>query len=322
MQVIEIPINISMQKVEHIDITKLDLTDYVESLKNTSFSSREIYNACQIYKDMIDDPDCTIILTIAGSTQAAGCLQLYRDLVKYKMVDIIVATGASVIDMDLYEALGFHHYIGTSKVDDNELREQGIDRIYDTYIYEKDLKKVDQYICDIATDYGEPKPQSSSEFLHLLGEKTPNSLVNECYKANVPIFCPALNDSAAGFGLLKHKVENERHVIIDSVQDLKELTELKIQAKSTGLFMIGGGVPKNFAQDIVVAAEMLGHDVPLHKYAIQFTVADVRDGACSSSTLDEANSWGKVSDQATQMVYGEASSILPIVANYAYVNKK
>jgi len=271
---------------------------------------------------MIDDPDCTIILTIAGSTQAAGCLQLYRDLVKYKMVDIIVATGASVIDMDLYEALGFHHYIGTSKVDDNELREQGIDRIYDTYIYEEDLKKVDQYICDIATDYGEPKPQSSSEFLHLLGEKTPNSLVNECYKADVPIFCPALNDSAAGFGLLKHKVENERHVIIDSVQDLKELTELKINANSTGLFMIGGGVPKNFAQDIVVAAEMLGHDVPLHKYAIQFTVADVRDGACSSSTLDEANSWGKVSDQATQMVYGEASSILPIVANYAYVNKK
>ena len=222
------PINISMQKVEHIDITKLDLTDYVESLKNTSFSSREIYNACQIYKDMIDDPDCTIILTIAGSTQAAGCLQLYRDLVKYKMVDIIVATGASVIDMDLYEALGYSHYIGTSKVDDYELREQGIDRIYDTYIYEEDLKKVDQYVCDIATQYSEGSIMSSREFLNLLGKHTPNSLVNECYEAGVPIFCPALNDSAAGFGLLKHRMEEEYYCIIDSIADLKELTDLKI----------------------------------------------------------------------------------------------
>ena len=161
---------------------------------------------------------------------------------------------------------------------------------------------------------------SSREVLHLLGKHTPNSLVNECYEAGVPIFCPALNDSAAGFGLLKHRIEEEYYCIIDSIADLKELTELKIKAKDTGLFMVGGGVPKNFAQDIVVAAEMLGTEVPLHKYAVQLTVADVRDGACSSSTLDEACSWGKVSNQQTQMVYAEASHILPIIANYVYVN--
>jgi deoxyhypusine synthase len=273
-----------------------------------------------LFKQMNEDPNCTIILTIAGSTQAAGCLQLYRDLVRLNMVDIIVATGASVIDMDLYEALGYHHYEGTTKVDDDELRQKGIDRIYDTYIYEEDLKKVDQYVCDIATRYSEGSIMSSREFLNLLGKHTPNSLVNECYTAGVPIFCPALNDSAAGFGLLKHKLENDKHVIIDSIQDLKELTELKIKVNDTGLFMIGGGVPKNFAQDIVVAAEMLGTEVPLHKYAVQITVADVRDGACSSSTLDEACSWGKVSNQQTQMVYAEASHILPIIANYVYDN--
>jgi|TARA_R110000751_G_scaffold228966_1_gene330496 deoxyhypusine synthase len=306
--------------VQHIDITQMDVSDYVDALEHTSFTSREIYNACQLYKQMIEDPNCTIILTIAGSTQAAGCLQLYRDLIRFNMVDVVVATGASIIDMDLYESLGYHHYIGTTKVDDDELRQKGIDRIYDTFIHEEDLKKVDQYICDVATTYGEYRPQSSREFLHLLGQKTPNSLVNECYTAGVPIFCPALNDSAAGFGLLKHKLENDKHVIIDSIQDLKELTELKIKVNDTGLFMIGGGVPKNFAQDIVVAAEMLGTEVSLHKYAVQFTVADPRDGACSSSTLDEACSWGKVSNQQTQMVYGEASSILPIVTNYAYVN--
>lgn len=309
-----------MNKIEHIDFTKMDVSDYVESLEHTSFTSRELYNACQLFKQMNEDENCTIILTIAGSTQAAGCLQLYRDLVKLNMVDIIVATGASIIDMDLYEALGYHHYKGTTKVDDDELRQKGIDRIYDTYIHEEDLKKVDQYVCDIATQYSEGSIMSSREFLNLLGKHTPNSLVNECYEAGVPIFCPALNDSAAGFGLLKHRIEEEYYCIIDSIADLQELTELKIKAKDTGLFMVGGGVPKNFAQDIVVAAEMLGTEVPLHKYAVQITVADVRDGACSSSTLDEACSWGKVSNQQTQMVYAEASHILPIIANYVYVN--
>ena len=107
---------------------------------------------------------------------------------------------------------------------------------------------------------------------------------------------------------------------IDSIKDLRELTYLKVEMQNTGLFMVGGGVPKNFAQDIVVAAESIGHRVPMHQYAIQLTVADVRDGACSSSTLDEASSWGKVDNSNTQMVYGEATSTLPIIANYAYNN--
>ncbi len=309
-----------MNKVKHIEMTKLDLTDYVESLKYTSFTSREIYNACQLYKQMLEDPDCSIILTIAGSTQAAGCMQIYRDLIKNNMVDIVVATGASIIDMDLYEALGFNHYIGDAKADDNILREKKIDRIYDTYINELDLQKVDAYVRDIATEFGQYVPQSSRQFLNLIGKNTPNSFISECSKAGVPIFSPALNDSAAGFGLLMHKVNNSRHVIIDSIQDLHEFVKVKTKAKDTGLFMVGGGVPKNFAQDVVVAAECVGHDVPMHKYAVQLTVADVRDGACSSSTLDEANSWGKVSNEHTQMVYGEATSTLPIIANYAYKN--
>ena len=83
--------------VEHIDITKYDVTDLVHELRATSFTSREIYNACQLYKQMLEEEELTVILTIAGSTQAAGCLKLYRDLVRYNMVDIIVATGASII---------------------------------------------------------------------------------------------------------------------------------------------------------------------------------------------------------------------------------
>ena len=309
--------------VEHIDITKYDVTDLVNELRSTSFTSREIYNACQLYKQMLEEEELTVILTIAGSTQAAGCLKLYRDLVRYNMVDVIVATGASIIDMDLFEGLGNKHYIGSSKADDNILRENYIDRIYDTFISEDDLKEVDKFIADFADNQCGWKPQSSREFLNLLGwhTRTSNSLVQECYKEDVPIFCPALNDSAAGIGLLMHQTNNpDSHLVIDSIKDLRELTYLKVEMQNTGLFMVGGGVPKNFAQDIVVAAESIGHRVPMHQYAIQLTVADVRDGACSSSTLDEASSWGKVDNSNTQMVYGEATSTLPIIANYAYNN--
>ena len=139
----------------------------------------------------------------------------------------------------------------------------------------------------------------------------------------VPIFCPAFSDCSAGFGLVKHQVERIKakkpYVTIDSVADFRELTEIKLAAGATGLFMIGGGVPKNFAQDTVVCAEILGHeDVEMHKYAVQITVADVRDGACSSSTLKEACSWGKVDVTYEQMVFAEATTVAPLIVSDAY----
>jgi deoxyhypusine synthase len=273
---------------------------------------------------MINDKDCTIILCIAGSTSAAGCMQIYVDMVKSNMVDVIVATGATIVDMDFFEALGFNHYKGSSFVDDGKLRELYIDRIYDTFIDEKQLQICDNTIKEIA-DTLEKKPYSSREFIQQMGayllenSKKKDSLVQAAYEHSVPIFCPAFSDSSAGFGLVKHQAENkEKHVSIDSVKDFKELTEIKISSASSGLFIIGGGVPKNFAQDTVICAEILGKDVDMHKYAVQITVADVRDGACSSSTLKEACSWGKVDTGYEQMVYAEASSVLPLMVSYLY----
>jgi deoxyhypusine synthase len=146
-----------------------------------------------------------------------------------------------------------------------------------------------------------------------------DSLVQAAYENGVPIFCPAFSDSSAGFGLVLHQAQHPRqHVSIDSVKDFRELTMIKIKARSTGLLIIGGGVPKNFAQDTVICAELLGKNVPMHKYAVQITVADMRDGACSGSTLREASSWGKVDTIFEQMVYAEATSVLPLMASYAY----
>jgi len=310
--------------VEHVDITTFDSRKIIESMGKMSFTSRDAAKASGIFNEMLSDKNCTIFLTIAGSTSAAGCMKIYSDMIKYNMVDVIVATGASIIDMDFFEALGFRHYQGSQFQDDALLRENYIDRIYDTYIDEEQLKTCDKTICNIA-DSLEPKPYTSREFIKEIGKylktnaKKKDSLIETAYDNNVPIFCPAFTDSSAGFGLVIHQEKNPKQCItIDSIREFRELTEIKIKSKSSGLFMIGGGVPKNFVQDTVICAELLGKNVDMHKYAIQITIADTRDGACSSSTLKEASSWGKVDVSKEQMVFAEATSILPLIASDAY----
>ncbi len=289
-----------------------------------SFTSRDTARAAGIFNEMLADKDCSIFLTLAGSTSAGGCMNLYTDLVKNNMIDAIVATGASIIDMDFFEALGFKHYQGSQFQDDTELRKNYIDRIYDTYIDEEELQACDKAICDIANTL-EPRSYTSREFINELGKylktngKKKGSLIETAYDNNVPIFCPAFTDSSAGFGLVMHQEQNpDKHITIDSIREFRELTEIKLQSKQSGLLMVGGGVPKNFIQDTVVCAELLGKKVNMHKYAIQITVADTRDGACSSSTLKEASSWGKVDVTKEQMVFAEATSVLPLIASDAY----
>ncbi len=310
--------------VRHIDITSFDATPIIEQMGGMSFTARDLAAAAGIYDRMLAERKCGIILTIAGSTSAAGCMQIYVDMVRNNMVDAIVATGATIVDMDFFEALGFRHYQGTPFVDDKLLRKLYIDRIYDTYIDEEELQACDKTIQAIAD--GLPRrPHSSREFIREMGRYLTRhavkkeSLVQTAFEQDVPIFCPAFSDSSAGFGLVLHQVKHpQEHLSIDSVKDFRELTQIKIKAGTTGLLMIGGGVPKNFAQDTVVCAEILGKEVPMHKYAVQITVADVRDGACSSSTLKEANSWGKVDSSCEQMVFAEATSVLPLLASYAW----
>lgn len=310
--------------IEHIDIKAFDATDIVRAMRGMSFTARDLAAAADIYQRMLDDPDCAIILTLAGSTSAGGCMQIYADMVKYNMVDAIVATGAAIVDMDFFEALGFRHYRGQSNVDDSLLRGLYIDRIYDTFIDEEELQTCDRTVKEIA-DSLPARPCSSRDFIREMGRyltvnaKKKDSLIQRAYEQEVPIFCPAFSDSSAGFGLVLHQHENpDKHLSIDSVKDFRELTEIKIKTKASGLFIIGGGVPKNFAQDTVICAELLGIDVPMHKYAVQITVADVRDGACSSSTLKEASSWGKVDTVHEQMVFAEATSVLPLIISAAY----
>jgi deoxyhypusine synthase len=317
------------QKIQHVDITRHNVVPLVESMQHKAYSARDLARAAEIYDRMLRDEPCGVILCLAGSLVSAGLKKVFVDLIRNRMVDAVVSTGANIVDQDFFEALGFHHYVAPERVkaglDDDKLRDLRIDRIYDTLIDEDELR-----ICDDTTkviaDGLAPRPYSSREFIREMGAylvehgKTQESIVLAAYQEDVPVFCPAFSDCSAGFGLVAHQHArgDQPKVSIDSVKDFYELTQLKMANPITGIFMLGGGVPKNFTQDIVVAAEILGEDPPMHKYAVQVTVADVRDGALSSSTLKEASSWGKVDTVFEQMVYSEATLALPLIAGYAY----
>jgi deoxyhypusine synthase len=320
--------------IQHIDMKQHNVVPVVDAMEHMAFSARDLHRAASIYDRMLRDTDCGVILTLAGSMISAGLKQIVVDLVRNNMVDAIVSTGANIVDQDFFEGLGFKHYIADERfkagMDDGHLRDLAIDRIYDTFIDEDQLRFCDDTTKLIA-DSLDPRPYSSREFIRTMGAylaehgKCKDSIVLACYEKEVPIFCPAFSDCSAGFGLVAHIHERmasgKPAMSIDSGKDFYELTQLKIKNPSTGIFMLGGGVPKNFTQDIVVAAEILGHDAPMHKYAIQITVADVRDGALSSSTLKEASSWGKVDTVWEQMVYSEATLAVPLIAGYAYHKK-
>src|SRR5438105_5577374 len=310
--------------IEHIDIKKHNVVPLVEAMSKMAFSARDLARAADIYDAMLREEDCAIILCLAGSLISAGLQNVIVDLVRHNMVDAIVSTGAIIVDQDFFEALSFKHYKGEINTEDDVLRRVNIDRIYDTYIDEDQLRVCDATCAEIA-DKLEPRPYSSREFIREMGQhlkdnaKNRSSVVLAAFEKNVPIFCPAFSDCSAGFGLIRHQWHHpNRHVSIDSAKDFLELTKIKIESKQSGLLMIGGGVPKNFAQDTVLAADYLGFDVGMHKYAVQITVADVRDGALSGSTLKEANSWGKVDQGAEQMGYAEATLALPLIGAYAW----
>jgi len=317
------------ETINHIDIKSFNAIPIVDQFNDMAFSARTLARASYIYDDMIKDKKCSIFLCLAGSLISAGLKAAIYDLLKNNMIDAIISTGANIVDQDFFEGLGYRHYKGNIFANDDALMKQNIDRIYDTYIDEDELLHCDATVAKIAREL-EPRPYSSREFIAQMGKylKQNNlgkdSIVRLAYEKNVPIFVPAFSDCSAGLGLAnyQHKMGKQPKVTIDSVQDFLELTKIKIKAGETGLFMLAGGVPKNFAQDTTVMAEILTEkEAKLHKYAVQITVADERDGALSGSTLREAHSWGKVGEENEQMVYSEATLAFPLIASYVYHKK-
>ena len=359
--------------VEHVDIRAFDARPVIDQFRPTAIQARNLARAADICSEMLADRECIVILTLAGSLVSAGLKKALVTLIDSGMVDVVVSTGANMVDQDFFEALGFRHYMAPGSpehpvVPDERLRELAIDRIYDTYIDERELRDCDRKMRRIF-DRLPARPYSSREILTEMGRfldvsfPESESVVLSAYRKGVPVFVPALSDSSAGFGIVLHQAaaahEGRDSVSLDSGRDFLELARIKLASRASGLLMLGGGVPKNFAQDIVVAAEMLHEEaassgrasaaedgtgaaaatedgtgtaaatedgtgaampaeVSMHRYAVQLTVADSRDGALSGSTLREATSWGKVESTREQMVFCEATLGFALLASDAW----
>ena len=303
-----------------------DLRGLVENYSNTSFQARKLGEAAKLYSEHLNKGN-TIIWSLSGSIFSAGLRQLTIDAINANLVDVLVCTGA-LFEQDMLEALGHKHYMCDIEQDDAELQELYIDRVYDHLLDEMALRQVDLTFKKIASQM-KPENFSSRQFIEYCGKwlsqtnDSSGSVMQCAYERDIPIFIPALNDSSIGIGIAMSQNENNESMTIDSIKDLREIAFMKENAGDTGIIIVGGGVPKNYSQDAVVMAEMLGYEVDKHKFGIQISTADVRDGGLSGSSLKEAISWGKNDKEMEEvMVWGEASVYFPIIINYVYYNRK
>jgi len=316
------------EEVKHITFDDIkNSSQLIEAFSKSSFQARQIGTGAKLYKKELEGKT-TIIWSLAGSIFSAGLRQLVIDSVRKNLVDCLVCTGA-LFEQDMLEALGYKHYVLNEQVEDRKLQNLMIDRIYDHVLDELELQHVDLTYKKIAKEM-KPGNYSSREFMYTCGrwlsraEDSQDSVMQSAYEMNVPIFIPAINDCSIGIGLAMNQVEEENSVSIDSIKDLREIAMMKNISGDSGLVIVGGGVPKNYSQDSVVMAEMLGYSVKKHNFGIQISTADPRDGGLSGSTLKEAISWGKNDSHMDEvMIWGEASVYFPLLLSYIQdINRK
>jgi deoxyhypusine synthase len=300
-------------------IPERDVAALLKGMSATGFQGRKLGESVRVWTEMINDPECTILLGLSGAMIPAGMQQCLIELVRHRYVDAIVSTGANIFH-DACEHIGVHHYMGHHHVDDGELFSKGIDRIYDVFAYEGEFRTVDQIIADFARDHA-PFQGSSRAFIQAFGEwlsetyPDGTSLVSTCVSTGVPIFIPALCDSSIGIGLLMAR-RTGVNVQIDQLADADEVTAIVEKAGNTGVVYIGGGVPKNFIQQTQVIASIHNADCQGHAYAVQYTSDAPHWGGLSGCTFEEAISWGK--EQVTSprvQCFVDATIALPLVTS-------
>ena len=289
------------------------------NMGNSGFQGRSLGESLNVWKKMIEDPECTIFLGLSGAMIPAGMQACLTELVERRYVDVIVSTGANIFH-DICEHQGVRHYRGHHHVDDAELFGKGIDRIYDIFAYEGEFRNVDRLIAEYARSIS-PYSGSSRDFIgklsaHLQEQwSSGTSLVSACANAGVPVFIPALSDSSIGIALLMAR-RNGAEISIDQLEDADEITQIVENSPKTGVIYVGGGVPKNFIQQTQVIASIHDNDRGGHEYAIQYTTDAPHWGGLSGCTFEEAVSWGKESVNSTQsQVFCDATIALPLVVS-------
>jgi len=318
------------RSVRSVDVTRAKggLGDLLTQFQTSSIQARNLGRCLEVWENALTDPKRpTILLGLSGPLIAAGLRKVLRDLVDWGLVDVVVSTGA-VMYQDLYQSIGGRHWMGTPTADDVALRDAYLDRIYDTYVDERKFQETDRAIGRITEEFPR-RPASSREYLGFLGSRfpDPDSILATAARRGVPVFSPALIDSSIGIGLTLYYQANRRRsdrFILDAVRDNYELVQILSASPRTAVVYIGGGTPKNWINDgIVMANYAFDREGEGRYYALQITTDVPHWGGLSGSTLDEAQSWGKISRTATRaMSHVEASIGLPLLVGALWDRRK
>ncbi len=302
--------------VKHMKINgALTVDQLMQQFKDSgSFGAGRLARACNIYEKMVRDKECTVFLALSGAVVPAGMRTLVADLIRARLIDVVVSTGASMVH-DAIEALNGHHYKGSWVADDDELYKYHIFRIYDVFVPEEDYVRLDFQLAEMYREIAaerKGKSLSSNEFAWELGKrlKDPNSILRVAYEENVPIFIPAVRDSEFGYIHLLHaSQESQKNSLeVDAFKDVPLICDICRKSPKNGMVVIGGGVPRNTVQSAAIASKK-GMD-----YAVVITMDRPETGGLSGSTLRETVSWGKVKREADKaMVIGDALIIFPII---------
>ncbi len=299
---------------------KETISDILVGMRSTGFQGRKLAEVADIWTRMFKKTNCVIWLGVAGALVPAGMRKIISYLIRRRMVDVLVSTGANLYH-DCFEARGQRHYVGSALLNDVQLRKQRIDRIYDVLADEQKFYKTDTWIekefCSYLLDN---RPYSSREILHLLGKileekgRENESILIDAYKSRVPIFCPAFADSALGFSIMFANRKRGRRIVLDNLKDVEESSRITEKARMTGVVYLGGGVPKNFIQQTAVIASYQTRHDKSHSLAVQMTMDMPVWGGLSGCTFEEAQSWGKIGRNArTATCYADITIALPIV---------
>jgi deoxyhypusine synthase len=287
-------------------------------MERISFQGRNLATAHRIWHKMLED-DVTIFLGMAGALSAGGLRLVVAYLIANRYVDCLVSPGAN-LDHDLHETRGHRHYVGSPLANDVQLAEDHIDRVYDTYADEEEFITNDIWIADFAATL-EKRPYTTREFLYQLGrhlwETTErDGILTAAYRANVPIFCPAIADSSIGMGLSQARQKTPEAGHIDVIGDIVESANMIIRRPRTASVVLGGGTPKNFINQASVQAEFYSPEVGGHRFALQIVTDVPHFGGASGSSLEEAQSWGKLSTESAKVsVQADATIALPLLAS-------
>jgi deoxyhypusine synthase len=296
----------------------LGADEILARMERISFQGRNLATAHRVWHRMLED-DVTIFLGMAGALSAGGLRLVVAHLIEQRYVDCLVSTGANLYH-DLHETRGRRHFVGSPLADDAQLAEDRIDRVYDTYADEEEFITNDIWIAEFAASL-DKRPYTTREFLYQLGrhlwETTKrDGILTAAYRASVPIFCPAIADSSIGMGLSQARQGTQGAGQIDIIGDIVESANMIIRRPRTASIVLGGGTPKNFINQASVQAEFYSREVGGHRYALQIVTDVPHFGGASGSSLEEAQSWGKLStDSARVSVQADATVALPLLVS-------